>query len=421
MMVLLLRTLFGSDAAIIRDRGFQILLLVNLSPPLGAALISPLLDSLTSQYGVTEAEIGLMMTAFTSPSIILIPLIGLLADRYGRKIIMLSGLLLFGTSGTALAFTTDFSIVLALRFAQGIGFGGLTPVIVASIGDLYEAGAEATAQGIRFATSGLTLMLFPLLGGLLVTVAWNVPFILYALPFPIAILLYLYFEEPSTTDKEGSASTNMRDLASHVRRPQVATLLIGRSIPNFAYISFLTCNSFIIVRGIGGTPGQAGALVAVTSIAHMIAATQAGRVTARFETRVYPLIGAAIALGGGLALLGTAPNLGIGLIAGAAVGLGFGISLSLYRSIMTGLAPPALRGGVVSMGSSLGRVSSTIAPVILGAAVSIGQPPLGFVSAVRWAVITAGIACLVGGIVAPIIARRSPSVEEDSAATGAGV
>jgi len=420
-MVLSLRTLFGSDAAIVRDRGFQILLLVNLSPPLGAALISPLLDSLTSQYGVTEAEIGLMMTTFTAPSIVLIPLIGLLADRYGRKIIMVLGLLLFGTSGTALAFTTDFSIILALRFAQGIGFGGLTPVIVASIGDLYEAGAEATAQGIRFATSGLTLMLFPLLGGLLVTVAWNVPFILYALPFPIAILLYLYFEEPSTADEEDSANTNIRDLASHVRRPQVAVLLIGRSIPNFAYISFLTYNSFIIVRGIGGTPGQAGALVAVTSIAHMIAATQAGRVTAHFKTRFYPLVGAAIALGGGLALLGTAPTLGIGLVAGAAVGLGFGVSLSLYRSIMTGLAPPALRGGVVSVGSSLGRVSSTIAPIVLGAAVSIGQPPLGFVSAVRWAVITAGIACLVGGIVAPIIARRSPPVEEDSAAAGAGV
>lgn len=420
-MTLLLRTLFGSEASIVRDRGFQLLLLVNLSPPLGAALVSPLLNSLTSQYGVSEAEIGLIMTMFTAPSIVLIPVIGLLADRYGRKVIMLAGLLLFGTSGTALAFTTNFSTVLALRFVQGIGFGALTPIIVTSIGDLYEAGAEATAQGIRFATTGLTLMLFPLLGGVLVTIAWNAPFVLYAMPFPIALLLYLYLEEPSTADKAVSSKTNIGDLVMHVRRPQVAVLLVGRSIPNFAYISYLTYNSFIVVRGVGGTPGQAGVLVAVTSIAHTVAATQAGRMTAHFETRLYPLIGASIALGGGLTLLGAAPNLGIGLVAGAAVGLGFGISLSLYRSIMTGIAPPALRGGVVSIGSSLGRITSTVAPIALGATVSVGQSPLGFITTVRWAIIGAGITCAVSGIAAPIIARRSPPVERDSAATGADI
>lgn len=420
-MTLLLRTLFGSEASIVRDRGFQLLLLVNLSPPLGAALVSPLLNSLTSQYGVSEAEIGLIMTTFTAPSIVLIPVIGLLADRYGRKVIMLAGLLLFGTSGTALAFTTNFSTVLALRFVQGIGFGALTPIIVASIGDLYEAGAEATAQGIRFATTGLTLMLFPLLGGVLVTIAWNAPFVLYAMPFPIALLLYLYLEEPSTADEAVSSKTNIGDLVMHVRRPQVAVLLVGRSIPNFAYISYLTYNSFIVVRGVGGTPGQAGVLVAVTSIAHTVAATQAGRMTAHFETRLYPLIGASIALGGGLTLLGAAPNLGIGLVAGAAVGLGFGISLSLYRSIMTGIAPPALRGGVVSIGSSLGRITSTVAPIALGATVSVGQSPLGFITTVRWAIIGAGITCAVSGIAAPIIARRSPPVERDSAATGADI
>lgn len=78
-------TLFGEDAAILGDRSFQLLLLANLSPPLGNALISPLLETLVGPYGVSEAEIGLLLTAFTAPNIVLLPLVGVLANRVGRK------------------------------------------------------------------------------------------------------------------------------------------------------------------------------------------------------------------------------------------------------------------------------------------------------------------------------------------------
>ncbi|WP_254538483.1 MFS transporter [Halomarina litorea] len=410
-----LGTLFGADAAVLRDREFQLLLLVNVSPPLGTALVSPLLDTLTGTYGVSEAEIGLMVTAFTAPSIFLIPLIGLLADRYGRKAVMLAGLLLFGAGGAGLAFTTDFGAVLALRFVQGVGFGGLTPVIVASIGDLYDGGAEATAQGLRFAASGLTLMTLPLLGGLLVAVAWYVPFALYLVPFPVAVLLYLFFEEPSREETDGEGGENaggsVGELLSLLRQPRVAAVLVGRSVPNFAYIAFLTYNSFIVVRAVGGTPEQAGLLVAVTSVAHTVAATQAGRVTERFDSRLYPLMGGALALGGGLALLGLAPTLPVVLAAGGVVGLGFGLSLSLYRSVITGLAPTALRGGVVSAGASLGRAAATVAPLAMGLTVGLTQDSLGFVVAVRWTVAGVGVLCAGVGVLVLVVAHVSPPVE----------
>ncbi len=404
----MLNRLFGSDSSIVHDRAFQVLLFVNLSPPLGAALVSPLLDTLTGKYGVTEAQIGLVMTAFTAPSIVLIPVIGVLADRYGRKSVMLCGLLLFGIGGTALAFTTDFRTVLFLRFVQGIGFGGLTPIIVASIGDFYEGEAEATAQGIRFASSGLTLLLFPFLGGVLVALAWNAPFVVYALPFPAAVLLYHYFEEPLDVRTERRAMTGIDDLLAFIRHRRAAALLLGRSIPNFVYLSFLTYNSFIVVRGGGGTPEQAGLLVAVTSIAHALTATQAGRVTAHFASRFYPLTGASIALGGGLALLGAAPNFATVVFAGVAVGAGFGLSLSLYRSILTGIAPPEIRGGIVSTGSSLGRVTSTLAPLALGTVVGLWRPVLGFTPAVRGAVIVAGVASALCGVISLVVAYRAP-------------
>lgn len=420
-MVSPLAALFGDDADIVNDRSFQLLLLVNLSPPLGTSLVSPLLDSLTQPYAVSEATVGLMITAFTAPSIVLIPLVGVLSDRIGRKPVMLVGLVLFGLGGTALTFTSDFRIVLGLRFLQGIGFAGLTPVIVTSLGDLYSGSEEATAQGIRFSTSGLVLMTFPLLGGVLVAYAWNLPFLLYLLPFPFALLVWRYFEEPSDPKRGGRVERGRtRALLRVTRQPRVAAILVGRSIPNFLYIAFLTYNSFIIVRTVQGSPEQAGLLVTVTSIAHAGAATQAGRITSLFDSRLWPLVGATVAMGAGLAIIGLAPAVPVALLGGIGVGAGFGVSLSLYRSVITGFTT-TFRGGLVSLGAALGRVAATVAPLAMGGAITWFEESVGFVTAVRWTVAGAGIACAVIGVSCLAVARMSPPVQVDQKGTTGGV
>ena len=416
----LLASLFGEDADVVDERAFRLLLLANLSPPLGTSLVSPLLDALTGPYGVSEATVGLLITAFTAPSIVLIPVVGALSDRYGRKPILLAGLVLFGVGGTGLAFTTDFRVVLALRLLQGVGFAGLTPVIVTSIGDLYAGGEEATAQGIRFATSGLTLMVFPLLAGVLVAVAWNLPFLFYALPFPVAVLVWWYFEEPSDPiDPAGADDHSVGDLLALVRQPRVAAVLVGRSVPNLLYIAFLTYNSFVVVRAIGGSPGQAGVLVAVASVAHATAATQAGRITALFDSRYWPLVGATCAMGVGLAVIGWAPAFAVALVGGVCIGLGFGVSLSLYRSVITGYTT-TLRGGLVSLGASLGRVTATATPLAMGGAVALSSDSVGFVTAVRWTVVGTAVVGGTLGVLCLVVARASPQVRSEPPAQAVG-
>lgn len=387
------------------------LLLANLSPPLGNALISPLLETLVGPYGVSEAEIGLLLTAFTAPSIFLIPLVGVLADRVGRKAVITAGLLCFGAGGLGLAFTTDFRVALALRLLQGVGFSGLTPIIVTSLGDLYRGGEEATAQGLRFASSGLTLMTFPLVGGALVAVAWHYPFFLYGITVPTAVLIVLFFEEPmSEAARRESSDTSVADLLGFVRQRRVASILVGRAVPNFLYIAFLTYNSFIVVRIVGGSPGEAGLLITAASVMHAISATQAGRVTSVFSSRLFPLLGANVSMGGGLALVAIAGSVPVAVVGGAAVGLGFGLSLSLYRSVITGFSVESLRGGVVSVGAALGRVGATLAPIVMGYAVATTDPIFGFEVAVRGTLAVVGLLCGGAGVACLLIARWSPAV-----------
>jgi ACDE family multidrug resistance protein len=404
-------SLFGQDGDVIRDVNFQLLVLANLMGPLGTALVSPLLDSLTGPFGVSGTRIGLILSVFSAPAIVVIPLVGIIADRYGRKPIIVTGLLLFGTGGLGIAFTTDFNVVLALRLLQGIGFAGLLPLIVTSIGDLYDGSREATAQGLRFASSGLSQAFFPLVAGVLVVTAWQYPFFLFGLAIPIGIVVSFLLDEPTdaVTDTDGTGdyrpdadeADSLRSLLAH---PSVAAILVGRSIPPFVYIGFLTFNSFLVVKVLDGSPQVAGILVALVSLVYALAGSQAGRITTRFRSRAGPLVAANLSLGVGMTVIALAPHVLMTVFGTVLLGVGIGINLSLYRSIITGVAPPVLRGSLVSVGASLSRVATTISPIIVGSLIGFFEPSMGFAAAVRTVVLVVGVAGGATGLVCVAIA-----------------
>lgn len=418
----LLDSLFGDDGVVLSDTNFQLLLLANLMAPLGTALLSPVLDSLVDPFGTSATEVGLMMSMFTAPPIVVIPLAGALADRVGRKPIMVDSLLLFGAAGTAIAFTTDFRVVLGLRLLQGAAFGGLTPVIITSIGDLYAGTREATAQGLRFTGSGVAQTVFPLLAGVLVAVGWRFPFAIYALSFPIAALVALRFEElprsgtgpedPSgaqpTEPDGGTERSYVAELASIVTRPRVLSLVLARGLPIIVWMAFLTYNSIVVGRLQGGTPGQAGLLVALGSLAYAAAATQAGRITAVFDSRFVPLVVANVALSAGFAGMLYAPGPAVSGVGILVAGAGFGVAMSLYRSIVTGLVPQDLRAGVVSVAEANGRLIATLTPIAMGAVITATTPTLGFGAALRLTGLGAAAVGGGGGVLCLVVAKLSP-------------
>ena len=384
----------GADSGIVRERPFQLLLLINVLPPLGTALLSPVLGSLVEPLGASAANIGLMMSAFTAPSIVVIPIAGVISDRYGRRPVLLFGLVWFGLTGTAIAFVSTFAAALALRALQGIGFAALTPIIITSLGDLYAGTKEATAQGLRFTGSGLSQTAFPLVAGVLVGLAWQYPFLLYAVAFPIAAIVYLYFEEPleEAADGESEAADggseagiraqigDMRALIAHRR---AWTMVVARGSANVAWFGFLTYNSILVVDVLGYTPAEAGVLAAVASLTYALAATQAGRIASLFDDRLYPLVATNLSMGVGLALAFLARSFAVATVGVVFMGIGFGLVLSIYRSVITTLPPADLRGGLVSLGEGSGRAAATATPVVMGVAVAVATRPLGFETAVR--------------------------------------
>lgn len=410
------RRLVGEDADILDERQFQLLLLANVLAPMGTSLLSPILDSLIEPLGTSAANIGLMISVFTAPAIVLIPIAGVLADRYGRRSVLIFGLLCFGAAGSAIALASDFRSALFLRLLQGIGFAALVPIIITSIGDLYSGPKEAAGQGLRFASSGLVQTAFPLAAATLVALAWQYPFLLHLIAFPIAIAVYLWFEEPVDPDVERSSNNDstvaqLGNLRSLVSQRRAAAMIVARGTPVIVWIGFLTYNSILVVRVFDGTATQAGILAALGSLSYSASATQAGRITSYFESRLYFLIAMNVALLVGISVVFLAPSLWLAFAGIVLMGLGFGVLLSIYRSIMTDLAPPELRGGLVSVGEGFGRVTATLTPIGMGVGIAIGAPRIGFGTAVQLVGVTSGVVASTVGIVCLLVLNGAPPIE----------
>lgn len=409
-----LESVFGDNAPILRENTFRLLLLSSILPVLGSGLISPVLDSLIEPFQASAVNIGLLISVFTAPGIVMIPISGLLADRIGRKIVLVSSLLLFGVAGVGIAFTDSFAVVLFLRFLQGVGFAGINPVIITLIGDMYDGTREATGQGMRFMTSGLSGAVFPLIAGVLVTYTWRFPFLLYGMAVPIATGSYLWLDAThGTADDEAQQYDSrryVRALLELVRHRRVLFMVFARALMPAIWIGFLTYNSLIVVRLLGGTSVQAGFLLGLVYLTMGVVASQGGRLTSVFEQRQTPLVLANVCLGIGFFCILYGPDLRVAVLGSLGLGFGLGIIGTLYRTIITDLAPKNLRGGLVSLSEAGGRVISTTIPILMGGMIAWTAPMLGFDVALRFTgfVLTAGAS--VASIVCVYVALVSPEL-----------
>lgn len=416
--------LFGEEASTaLEDRNFQLLLFANVVGVLGTALVSPILSSLIGPFGATPSSIGLMVSMFSAPGIVFIPVAGYLADHLGRKPVIMAGLATYGLAGGAISLTNDYQLVLGLRVLQGIGYAGIVPVVITMVGDLYTETEETAAQGLRFTTSGFSLTVFPLLAGTLVALGWQYPFLIYLFAIPVAVLIGVYLDEPSVGSSsrveggdggrpEANDSGNparrehARRLLHLASRPELVSIIVARSLVGVILIGFLTYVSIIVVELGGGMPRQAGVAVAINSIAFAATASQVGRLSARFST-IVPLAGSMVCLGFGFSLAAISAGLLPVLLGSAVLGMGLGVSQAIYRSIVTAYAPTVHRGALVSLTESSGRLATSLTPVVMGWFIATATPVVGFERAVRSTSVLVSAIGTFGGFICLLVWYRS--------------
>ncbi len=140
--------------------------------------------------GVDQLQAGTpIVSGFLLGYVVVMPLLGRLSDIYGRRPLLLLCLAVFAAGSLVTASATDLGSVVAGRALQGLGGGGLVPVTLALVADLWPADVRGLPLGVIGGVQELGSVLGPLYGGLILTISsWQT---IFWLNLPIAGALAL--------------------------------------------------------------------------------------------------------------------------------------------------------------------------------------------------------------------------------------
>ncbi len=108
-----------------------------------------------------------VFSAYLLASTVTTPVYGKLADLWGRKPILLFGLVLFTIGSICSGRATSMPELIAMRVIQGLGAGAVGPMVLTLLGDLFSLEQRAKVQGLFSAVWGVSSVAGPLLGGYL--------------------------------------------------------------------------------------------------------------------------------------------------------------------------------------------------------------------------------------------------------------
>ncbi|MBO0687303.1 MAG: MFS transporter, partial [Candidatus Dormibacteraeota bacterium] len=108
-----------------------------------------------------------VVTAYLLTSTVTVPIYGKLSDVYGRKPMLLTGIVIFLIGSAASGQSRTMDELIAFRAVQGLGAGALFPIALAVIGDLFTPQERGRYQGLFGAVFGISFILGPFLGGFL--------------------------------------------------------------------------------------------------------------------------------------------------------------------------------------------------------------------------------------------------------------
>ncbi|HWI63403.1 MAG TPA: MDR family MFS transporter [Symbiobacteriaceae bacterium] len=138
-----------------------------------------------------------VLTAYMLASTSIVPVVGKLADIYGRKVFYLTGLALFVGGSMLCGAAQSMTQLIVFRALQGVGGGMLMPIAFTIVGDLFPGEQRAKMQGVFGAAWGLASILGPKLGGW-ITHNYSWRWIFYV-NLPVGILAFtlmaLYYKE----------------------------------------------------------------------------------------------------------------------------------------------------------------------------------------------------------------------------------
>lgn len=199
-----------------------ILLACSTLTVMAGAILAPSLPLVEKQLANSEFELTLVKLIVTLPGLfiaITAPFAGSIADKFGRKRLLLMGLLIYAVSGTSGLYLNDLYVILLGRAFLGLSVAAVMTASTTLIGDYLSGQQRQKFLGIQAAFMALGGVIFVTGGGLLADVHWRLPFAVYGIAAILLPLSYGIITEPAY--QNNSPSKPDFDVESNTHKPTV--------------------------------------------------------------------------------------------------------------------------------------------------------------------------------------------------------
>jgi MFS family permease len=273
------------------------------------------------------------------------PLSGFLVDRMGRKIVLVSAIILYLLSGTAGIWLTGLTELLVSRAVLGIASGMILTAVTTLIGDYYQGAHRNRMAGAQISVMVLAVAGGTTIAGFLADTDWRLPFYLYLTALIVLPLVIFGIAEPvravSNEARRGLLAPGNR---FPVLRVAMIYLLIFVSMTS----TFLIPSQMPFLLPEIGVPAAAiaGIAIAVFNVIAAITAMLFRRLRDRFDNNTI-LAATYLLLGVGMLLAATAEGAPQAMLGMLLAGIGFGMMMPTFNGWLLSIAPLHMRGRFV--------------------------------------------------------------------------
>ncbi|UOQ84593.1 MFS transporter [Gracilibacillus salinarum] len=363
----------------VKDKKLDLMALASipLVMTLGNSMLIPILPIIEKEIGISAFQSSLIITVYSIVAILLIPIAGYLSDKIGRKKVIVPSLIITGIGGLISAFAAwkldnPFIMILIGRFLQGIGASGAFPVVIPTVGDMFDDESDVSAGlGLIETSNTFGKVLSPIIGALLAMFIWFLPFLFIPIFSGIAVVLVLFFVKAPKDQKQKKKQTFKKflQLIKQVFHDNgkwlVSTFLIG-CINMFILFGFLFHFSSLLEKQFDLEGVIKGLVLAIPLLFLCIASYAAGKKIGENKVMMKWAILIGNAVGGiPLIFIQTDGSLLFLTVLLSVAGIGIGISLPTLDALITEGIEKDIRGTVTSLYSSMRFLGVAAGPPII--------------------------------------------------------
>jgi DHA1 family bicyclomycin/chloramphenicol resistance-like MFS transporter len=319
--------------------------------PLSLHLFIPAMPAVKEDFGVSTGMAQLTMSLAMLSMAFFTVAYGGLSDRFGRKRVLLGGLVLFTSGAAACMAATNLPMLLAGRILQGAGAGCGVVLARAIARDVY--GQERVAQVIAYLTAAYVLgpMFAPLIGGQLTTLfGWRALFV-FASVVGLVVIFAATFAVPETRTRSAAAPHGVfTGYKSLLRRPRFVGFMLQPGLLSAAFYTQATAASFLAAEHLGVNASDIGVWFFAFPIGFMAGSFISGRIGANVSIEFMTILGGMIGVANGALLFGWLYFGGVSMAALYIPGV--------FVSLAQGLSMPYAQTGAMAVDAELAGSAS---------------------------------------------------------------